>query len=155
MVEYIQKAALLQYGLTLRDVKVLAYQFAKQNHKNYDKSWDVNKMAGKYWLHIFPKKYTHELALRKPEATSFARSTAFNKENVALVFENYKKALEKNPGITDFNIWNCYETGISTVHIPPNVLASKGLKQVGSMTSAERGTNITMICAINASCLLC
>lgn len=90
------------------------------------------------------------MSLRKPEATSLARSTAFNKANVAIVFTNFKKALEKIPGITPFQIWNCDETGISTVHVPPKILATKGLKQVGSITSGERGTNVTMIAAINA-----
>lgn len=42
------------------------------------------------------------------------------------------------------------ETGISTVHNPPKVLAKKGQKQVGGMTSGQRGYNVTMIGAINA-----
>lgn len=150
LVAYILKAAHLQYGLTLKDVRTLAYQFAKQNKKKCDPSWEDRKLASKDWLRGFRKRYGKQLALRKPEATSLARSTAFNKDNVALFFRNFKTALEKNPGITSFNIWNCDETGISTVHVPPKILASKGLKQVGSMTSAERGTNITMIGAINA-----
>lgn len=107
-------------------------------------------MAGKYWLGNFRKKYAHQLSLRKPEATSLARSTAFNKTNVALFFDNYKKALLKNPKITAFNIWNCDESGISTVHVPPKILASKGVKQIGSMTSAARGANVTIIAAVNA-----
>ena len=150
LVEYILKAADLQYGLTLRDCRTLAYQFAKVNNKKYHKSWDINKMAGKDWLKIFRKKYANELSLRKPEATSLARSTAFNKANVAVTFQNYKVALGLNQGITAFNIWNVDETGISTVHVPPKILAKKGQKQVGQMTSAERGNNVTMISAVNA-----
>ncbi|GFV43966.1 DDE-1 domain-containing protein [Trichonephila clavipes] len=42
------------------------------------------------------------------------------------------------------------ETGITTVHTPAKVIAPKGKKQVGSMTSCKRGTNITIICSINA-----
>lgn len=109
-------------------------------------------MAGKDWLKIFRKKYDEELSLRKPEATSLARSTAFNRANVALTFKNYKAALglEQNKNITAYNIWNVDETGISTVHNPPKVLAKKGQKQVGGMTSGQRGYNVTMIGAINA-----
>jgi len=99
------------------------------------------------WLRNFRKRYSRQLSLRKPEATSLARSTSFNKTTVAHFFQNYKKALNKNPSISPFNIWNCDETGISTVHVPPKILASKGLKQVGSMTNAER---VTMIAAVNA-----
>ncbi|XP_065668147.1 uncharacterized protein LOC136088370 [Hydra vulgaris] len=54
------------------------------------------------------------------------------------------------------NIWNCDETGITTVHVPPKILAPNSKKQVGSVTSAERGKNVTMIAAINATgnCIL-
>lgn len=150
LVDYILKASRLNYGLTLKNVRSLAYQFATKNGKKCDPLWDTNKIAGKEWLRTFRKRHQKLLSLRKPEATSLARSTAFNKANVAIVFTNFKKTLEKIPGITPFQIWNCDETGISTVHVPPKILATKGLKQVGSMTSGERGTNVTMIAAINA-----
>lgn len=150
LVEYILKASRLNYGLTLKNVRSLAYQFDTTNGKKYDPSLDTNKIAGKEWRRTLRKRHEKLLSLRKPEATSLARSTAFNKANVAIVFTNFKKALEKIPGITPFQIWNCDETGISTVHVPPKILATKGLKQVGSMTSGERGTNVTMIAAINA-----
>lgn len=150
LVEYIKDAATLQYGLTLRTVRELAYQFAASNNKSYPAQWDQDKMAGEFWLRLFRKRYKNDLALRKPEATSLARSTAFNRTNVTLTFNNYKAALEKCPPLPAVNIWNCDETGLSTVHVPPKILATKGSKQVGSMTSAERGTNITMISAVNA-----
>lgn len=151
LVDYIKDAAHLQFGLTLKNVKTLAYQFAKVNGKNYPKSWDTNKMAGDYWLRLFRKRYQKELSLRKPEATSLARSSAFNKHTVSLTFDNYKKVLSKCPSdIKATDIWNLDEAGLSTVHVPPKILAPLGEKQVGSMTSAERGTTVTMIAAINA-----
>lgn len=39
------------------------------------------------------------------------------------------------------------ETGLSTVHVPPKILAPTGLKQVRSVTSAERDSTVTMIAA--------
>ena len=39
---------------------------------------------------------------------------------------------------------------IITVHVPPKIKAPKDKKQVGNMTSAEQGNNVTMIAAINA-----
>ena len=48
-------------------------------------------------------------------------------------------------------IYNYDETGVSTVQTPRKVLAKKGEKQVGRIVSAERGTNITMTCAMSAS----
>jgi hypothetical protein len=38
----------------------------------------------------------------------------------------------------------------ATVHVPPIILCAKGTKQVGSVTSGERGINVTIIAAINA-----
>lgn len=50
------------------------------------------------------------------------------------------------------NIWNyCDETGITTVQVPPKILAPKGKKQIGGMTSGERRINVTMIAAVSAS----
>lgn len=46
LVDYILKAVDLQYGLTLMDVRVLAYRFAKENKNKYDNTWDTMKMAG-------------------------------------------------------------------------------------------------------------
>jgi len=40
------------------------------------------------------------------------------------------------------------ESGISNVQKPGKVLATKGCKQVSKMTSAERGTLVTVLCTI-------
>ena len=48
-------------------------------------------------------------------------------------------------------IWNVDETGISTVQKPRNVVAAKGLKQIGSVTSGERGSLVTMCAAVSAT----
>jgi len=42
------------------------------------------------------------------------------------------------------------ETGVTTVQSPNRVVARRGYKQVGSIVSAERGTLVTMACAISA-----
>ena len=49
-----------------------------------------------------------------------------------------------------YNIWNLDETGITTVQRPPKVIAEKGAKQFGQITSFERGTLVTMCCCVNA-----
>ncbi|GFS23508.1 tigger transposable element-derived protein [Elysia marginata] len=43
------------------------------------------------------------------------------------------------------------ETGITTVQRPDKIVARKGTKQVGKMTSADRGTLITLACSVGAS----
>ena len=43
------------------------------------------------------------------------------------------------------------ETGITSVHQPGKVVASKGVRQVAKMTSGERGATVTVICAVSAA----
>jgi len=49
-------------------------------------------------------------------------------------------------------IWNMDETGITNVHKPTKILASKSKRQVGKICSGERGNTVTVICAMNAAC---
>jgi len=42
------------------------------------------------------------------------------------------------------------ESGLTAVHTPGRALAKKGQKQVGKLTSGERGKTVTTICAIIA-----
>lgn len=97
LLQYLTTAANMHYGLTKSQVMRLAYDFAKANNKITDPSWIANKSAGKQWPRDYRKKYHDKLSLRKPQATSLARATAFNKETVAAVFNNYKKILERHP----------------------------------------------------------
>lgn len=48
------------------------------------------------------------------------------------------------------SIWNMDETGVTNVHTPGKIIATKGSRQVSKVTSGERGKNITVICAMNA-----
>jgi hypothetical protein len=57
---------------------------------------------------------------------------------------------EKHGPFPPHRIYNVDETGLSTVRVPPKIVAPKGTKQLGSMTSGERGQNVTLIAAINA-----
>lgn len=49
------------------------------------------------------------------------------------------------------NIYNGDETGISSVQDPGVVITEKGQKRVGSITSGERGKNVTVVCAVSAT----
>ncbi|XP_072380497.1 uncharacterized protein [Diabrotica undecimpunctata] len=53
--------------------------------------------------------------------------------------------------LTPDRIWNIDETGVTTVQKLSKVLAQRGKKQVGGLTSAERGVNVTIVAAMSAS----
>ncbi|KAJ8936823.1 hypothetical protein NQ318_015290 [Aromia moschata] len=40
------------------------------------------------------------------------------------------------------SIWNVDETGVSTVTKPSKIVAAKGKRNIGSITSGERGINL-------------
>ena len=47
-------------------------------------------------------------------------------------------------------ICNLDGTSNSTVRVSPKIICAEGMTQVGSVTSGERGMNVTMIVAVNA-----
>lgn len=149
LILYVQTAARMHYGLTLKQLKQLAYEYAKANGKKYPEKWDKERAAGDGWAKGFRKRHDKDISMRKPEGTSLARATSFNKETVGKFFKAYEHALSQG-SFTASQIYNVDETGITTVQQPPKILAPKGVKQIGSKTSSERGVLVTMINAISA-----
>lgn len=145
---YLLEAAKLHYGLSTLMTRKLAYHYALANDMDIPIFWSTNKLASRDWLRAFMTRHP-ELSLRSPEATSLARSTAFNKHNVGEFFDNLHKVRSRY-NYQPQDIYNVDETGLTTVQKPVKVIAGKGTKQVGRITSAERGTLITVCCAVNA-----
>ena len=150
LVDYIKNIARMQYGLSKKCVRELAYKFAKANNKNVPPNWNKNKIAGEEWMRWFMKRHNNIISVRKPEATSLSRSTSFNENNVNKFFNNLEDVHHRFGPIPPERIWNTDETGLTTVQKPIKILAPKGEKQVGSVTSAERGQLVTLIAAVNA-----
>jgi len=138
------------YGLTVEDLRRLAFQYAEKNNVKYPTSWDTEKIAGEKWYRLFRKRFKGQLTLRKPEATSLGRMACFNKANVGKFFDLLTEVYERQPW-SPYKIWNVDETGCSTVQRPPKVLAAVKDKQVSAATSAERGVNVTMIGCVSAA----
>lgn len=86
---YISECSLMFYGLTAKETRQLAYQLAIANNLKVPSSWLSNQMAGVDWLKSFRNRQS-DISLRKPEACSLARATAFNRTNVQLFFNNLK-----------------------------------------------------------------
>lgn len=120
-----------------------AFDYAAKN--NIPHSFNVGqRLAGVDWFYNFMRR-NPSISVRKPEAISINRIIAFNKEEVTLFYNNLEILMQKHK-FTLARIYNMDETGITTVTDPGNLKASKGQKRVGSVTSWERGKNITVIC---------
>jgi transposase-like protein len=149
LIEYIEESSKMHFGLTLLQVRALAYQYAKALKRKYPPKWDETGLAGIDWIHGFRKR-NNRLSLRKPENTSAARAFGFNKTVVNEFFDNLKTVYERHRFTAD-RIFNFDESGISTVLDTPKVLAAKTQRQVGQIVSAERGELVTFGGIISAS----
>jgi len=147
-VKYLKRSCDIYYGLTTKDTRKLAYDYARKLQLKCPANWTRNLTAGKDWLVGFLKR-NHQLSIRKPQATSLSRATSFNRHNVGEFFDLVENL--KDRGIPQTKFYNADEVGFTTVHRPDGVLATRGKKQIGSITSAERGTLVT-VCVAVSSC---
>ena len=104
LVDYVQRAAALYYGLNTMEMRRLAYDYAKKLEKKMPNSWASNEKAGVDWLTGFLKRH-REIALRMLEATSLRRAMSFNRANVALFNDNLER-LYLREALTPARIWN-------------------------------------------------
>jgi len=150
LAEYVKKAAKIFHGITIIDLRKLAYQIALANKvTNIPLSWTEHEMAGSDWVRGFLIR-NNTISLRTAEATSIQRMVNFNQHNVKAFMDNLENVLSRNPTYGPNQIRNLDETGVTTVQRPSKILAEKGTKQVGSVVSQERGSLITLSCAVNA-----
>jgi hypothetical protein len=148
LVEYLLTASKLNHGLSLKEARRLAHEYAVANSKEIPTSWTLNQTAGEDWLAAFMKRH-HSLVLRSPESTSLSRATSFNRNNVSAFFANLEEVMKRHQ-FGPHQIFNIDETGVTTVQKPDKIIANRGTKQVGKVTSAERGSLVTLCCAVNA-----
>lgn len=148
LVSYIKRMESCLFGLSCDDVRKLAFQLAERNNieHRFNKQ---NKMAGWDWLRDFRLR-NPSISLRTPEATSAGRAQGFNKPQVKRFYETLDNVLREN-NIPSERIWNVDESGLSSVQRPQKVFASKGKKQVGSLTSAEKGQHVSVVCCVSST----
>ena len=136
------------FGMTTTDVRYLAYHMAERNNIDHNFNKET-ELAGKDWLVGFQQRHP-DLTLRVPEATSAARARAFNRANVSRFFDLLEEVLDSGR-FPPHRIFNCDETGLTTVQAKSSkVFAEKGRRQVGSLTSAERGVLSTAVICMSA-----
>lgn len=149
LVDYLLMMESKFHGLTRNDVRRMAYMLARRNQ--LENPFGNAGMAGKKWLKLFLKRHKDKLSVRRPTGTSFARAFGFSKEKVDTFFE----LLEDVYVLGNYGpnrIYNVDESGLTVVQSKiPQVIGHKGKRQIASLTSAERGSLITIVVAMNAT----
>ena len=135
------------HGLSLEEVREITYEVAVRSEIEHPFK-ECERKAGKGWMRGFLSRHP-ELSIRSPEPTSIARASGFNKPQVDKFFNQLSQILHEE-GLQAGRIYNMDESGITTVHKPRRIIAKKGQKCVGKITSAERGNNVTVICCMSA-----
>lgn len=88
LVDYVLRMEAKFYGLTMKDLRRLAFQLAVKNKLTHPFSEDG--LAGRAWIDLFLKRHPN-LSIRKPTGTSFARAAGFCKERVSQFFDLCKR----------------------------------------------------------------
>ena len=140
LADHVKTLSKIFYGITALKLRKIAFEYAERNllSHRFDKE---TKVAGLDWMYGFMDR--NKISVRKPEATSIGRAIGFNKDEVNRFFQNLEQAMDKYK-FKDTNYWNVDETGITTVQDPGLILAERGQKRVGSITSWKRGKTLQL-----------
>ncbi|KAF2889418.1 hypothetical protein ILUMI_16755, partial [Ignelater luminosus] len=91
------------------------------------------------------------LSIRKPEATLAALAMGYNKVAVGKFYQLFEEIYNKH-NLTPDKIYNYNEIGISVVSkTKSKIIIMKEKKQVGSLSSAERGQTVTVEICFDAA----
>ncbi|GAB1603164.1 uncharacterized protein LOC115218308 [Argonauta hians] len=148
LADCLRQASRIYFGLTMVEIRTLAFEFTVNNSITTPTNWKKKKMAGKDWAAEFYKRHP-VFSLRPPEPPSLTRLTSFNKHNVGLFYNNLKDVIDKFKFTPD-RIFNCDETVVTAVQQPQKKIVEKGAKRFGAVVSQEKGSLVTLCGTINA-----
>lgn len=148
LVDHILTLENMLIGLNRRDLMSLAFQLAEANNIKHCFN-SAKKAASKHWYNDFMKRHP-TLSLRQPEPTSIARAKGFNRKSVYEFYDKLENIVTQY-SLKAYQIFNMDESAITTVQKPGKVISAKGKKQVGALTSGEKGVTTTVVCAMSAS----
>ncbi|KAJ8928285.1 hypothetical protein NQ314_019168 [Rhamnusium bicolor] len=103
IVEYILTMEAKFYGLTRRDIRIMAYTLAVRNGLDHPFKKEI---AGRSWLDAFLRRHKKIISLRRPTGTSFARALGFNSENASRFYDNLEKGYNSH-NFPPHRIFNC------------------------------------------------
>lgn len=149
--KYIIKMQELGFGLTVVQIRKLAYTLAKIDgrEKFFSKAKET---ASKWWWGYFSKRY--QLCLRVPENLSAYRASC---ANPVLISDFYDKlellvtSLNVNTPVLKNHIWNVDETGLQFVVKPNKVVTAIGKKYIYKRSWGERGETTTLVGCVCAN----
>nr|XP_023018356.1 uncharacterized protein LOC111507298 [Leptinotarsa decemlineata] len=149
LVDHVLKMERQFFGLTRRDLRSLAFQLAKRNNIP-NKFSLLQESAGKKWMKGFLNRHRDKISFRRPTGTSVVRAAGFNKQSVDEFFDLLENIMEEKK-LSPRQMFNVDECGISVVQSKcPQILAMKGKRQIGTLTSSERGSLITVSLCMSA-----
>lgn len=150
LVAHIKRMESMLFGFTLSQLKRVAYDFAEANviQHNFNSR---KREPGKDWCHDFIVRHRDANSLRISEPTSAARARSFNQGTVNAFFD-LLETVQDAKRFTPDRVYNVDETGITTVpKRSSKIIASRGKKQVGSLSSAERDHFVTVDICMSAA----
>jgi len=95
LADYLLTASKLHHGLSPKEARVMAFDFAAANLNTVPPSWILNQRAGEDWFSSCMKRHG-SLSVRAPEANSLPRATSFNRSNVLAFFDNLQTVLQRH-----------------------------------------------------------
>lgn len=110
LAEHVRKLEALFYGVTLKQLQRIAYQFAEANKISHRFN-EITKTAGKKWVTNFCRKHDLSMSTRENQRR---RLTGFNKRQVDIFFENLKSCISAKQ-FSGRSIYNIDETAVMTV----------------------------------------
>ena len=125
LVNYLLQAADLYYGLFPKEVRRFAFNCANSLHLKFPQTWSEKGIASADWFSHFLKRHP-EMSIRKPQATSLARATSFNKVTVNEFYDNLEIVMKQHKFEQD--IYNMDETGVTTVQRPDHIIGRREKK---------------------------
>ncbi|KAJ8867520.1 hypothetical protein PR048_031322 [Dryococelus australis] len=106
-----------------------------------------SREAGKDWLYGFLRRHKDTRSIRKPTGTSFARAMGFTKEAVEICFDLLELCFNEHP-------YPAHRTrGVCRLCITGYLKCwdSKETRHIVNLTSAERGSPVTIIVCMSAA----